>query len=231
MKKVVRILTIIIIILVLLFTAFYIYTLDFYRADSFAVETYEAHGTPVDGAKNLTVFYPNTEQASSGLIFYPGGKVEAKAYAPLLSGLAQKGITCVLVDMPFNLAVFDINAASKIPDHFDTIDTWYLSGHSLGGAMASSFAENHVDMVAGLILLGAYPINDASLPTFAIYGSEDDGLDMERMIVSEQLEISGGNHAYFGNYGEQKGDGTASISRQAQQEIAINAMVEFMLGH
>lgn len=233
MKKILKIAAIILIVLIVLFASFYVYTLNYYRADDYATKIYETQGTPVAEAKNLTVFYPDVAQSTSvGLIFYPGGKVESTAYAPLLDGLAKEGITCVLVDMPFNLAVFDINAASEIAAKFDNIDTWYISGHSLGGAMASAFVGDNEDAVSGLILLGAYPINDASLPTIAIYGSEDLGLDVESKISeSERLEIQGGNHAYFGNYGEQKGDGTASITREDQQKIAINAMVDFMLTH
>ena len=74
----------------------------------------------------------------------------------------------------------------------------------------------------GLILLGAYPINDADIPTIAIYGSEDMGLDEAKLAAAQvKYEILGGNHAYFGNYGEQKGDGTASITRDSQQEQAV----------
>ncbi len=45
-----------------------------------------------------------------------------------------------------------------------------------------------------------------TLPTLVIYGSEDNGLDMEKVkLADEVVRLEGGNHAYFGNYGEQAG--------------------------
>ena len=80
-----------------------------------------------------------------------------------------------------------------------------------------------------MILLGAYPINDADVPTLAIYGSEDVMLDLTKLENTEnKFKISGGNHAYSGNYGEQKGDGQASISREEQQAITVEKMMEFI---
>ncbi len=218
-------------LLVVLAGGFYIYTLDYYRADSDAVRLV-AEDARVIREGQLTVFYPETEDASTtGLIFYPGGKVEDIAYAPLLKALSDNNITCVLIKMPFNLAVFRINGANRVYDQFPEIEHWYLAGHSLGGAMASSYCGGNADRLDGLILLGAYPVNDADLPTLAIYGSEDIRLDLERLENTlNKFEIEGGNHAYFGNYGEQAGDGTASISRQLQQEITVELMREFMRG-
>jgi hypothetical protein len=45
-----------------------------------------------------------------------------------------------------------------------------------------------------------------------------------------EVVIEGGNHAYFGMYGEQKGDGRASISRERQIEITADAICEFVDG-
>ena len=213
----------------LIFGGFYIYTLDYYRADQEAKDVIELSDN-VEIDNKLTIFYPNNDnQTNVGLIFYPGGKVEAAAYAPLLESLAQNGITCVLIEMPFNLAVFNINAADKIYNEFPDITSWYISGHSLGGAMASSYVDKHRSKLDGLILLGAYPINDSELPTLVIYGSEDVNLDLTKITsVKDKIEITGGNHAYFGNYGEQTGDGKASISRTEQQAITTQAITEFI---
>ena len=212
--------------LVVVLGGFYIYTLDYYRADQ-AAKDIIGSGDNISKDGNVTVFYPE-EQTNIGLIFYPGGKVEADAYAPLLKELSNNGITCVLVKMPFNLAVFNINAADDIYDEFPEISDWYICGHSLGGAMASSYVGDNSDKVDGLILFGAYPVNDSSLPTLAIYGSEDIKLDLTKLAdVQNKLEIAGGNHAYFGNYGEQEGDGTATITREEQQEQTVDAIINF----
>ncbi len=216
--------------LAILFGGFYIYTLDYYRADDFALQMFSSNTATIETLGDMIVFHPiNPPETKTGLIFYPGGKVEAAAYVPLLKKISQEGITCVLITMPFNLAVFDVNAADKVFDKFPDIQEWYLGGHSLGGAMASSYVKNKSDKLEGLILLGAYPINDSDIPTIAIYGSEDLGLDKSKLEETEnKLEIAGGNHAYFGNYGEQKGDGTASITREYQQTLTVEALVDFM---
>ena len=207
--------------------AFYIYTLDYYRADDSVWEKMAIDESIVQGS-DMIVLYPEEDNASDiGLIFYPGGKVETEAYVPLLDQLAEQGITCVLVDMPLHLAVFDINAADDIYEQFPEITSWYLCGHSLGGAMASSYVEDNTDKLDGLILLGAYPINDAPIATIAIYGTEDIKLDLEKLEGVDQVVIEGGNHAYFGNYGEQDGDGTASITREEQQAQTVQAIVQF----
>ncbi len=215
--------------LIVAFAAFYVYTLDYYRAsgDVYEIEEFKNAAKTDVGM----VFKPseNADVNTKGIIFYPGGKVEAEAYAPLLIKLADKGYTCVLLQMPFNLAVFDINAAEGVYDEFPAVTDWYLMGHSLGGAMASSYCEKNYDKLEGLILLGAYPLNDADIDTLTIYGTEDFGLDYEKLENAKNVEfIDGGNHAYFGNYGEQKGDGTAEITRQQQQDIAVELIVDFI---
>lgn len=218
-------------LLLLILGGFYIYTLDYYRADDIALQTLSSNDKSIVRTGSLTVFYPpkNTE-TGKGLIFYPGGKVEDIAYAPLLESIAGRGITCVLVKMPFNLAVFDISAADSVYGRFPEITGWYLAGHSLGGAMASSYCSHGAGSLKGLILLGAYPVNNADIKTLAIYGSEDVKLDKTKLAGTDNIEIAGGNHAYFGDYGEQKGDGAASITREEQQRIAADAITNFILG-
>ena len=216
-------------LIVILAGGFYVYTLDYYRADAKAQEVFIASGESVPGKGGMTVFRPKDgTPRTAGLVFYPGGKVEAKAYAPLLQSLASKGIASVLIKMPFNLAVFGISAADRVYAAFPEITDWFLAGHSLGGAMASQYANNNEDRLSGLILLGAYPLNDAATPTLALYGTFDKGVDQEKLQGVSSLEIKGGNHAYFGDYGEQKGDGTATITREEQQRQAVEAMTAFI---
>ncbi|WAA13372.1 alpha/beta hydrolase [Fervidibacillus halotolerans] len=108
------------------------------------------------------------------------------------------------LEMPFHLAIFNIDGADAVYEKFPEIDHWFLAGHSLGGAMGSSYANKHEDQLSGLILLGAYPTDEPTIPTIAIYGSEDQVLDKEKLkVVENRIEITGGNHAGFGNYGEQ----------------------------
>ena len=217
-------------LILLLVGGFYIYTLDYYHADAKAQQSFAKVGDIAPGQNKMTVFRPlDSFDRTIGLIFYPGGKVEAKAYAPLLEELADRGFTSVLIEMPFNLAVFGINAADKVYTAFPEVENWFLVGHSLGGAMASSYAQKHTDKLKGLILLGAYPVKETELPTLAIYGTFDKGLDLSKIKNIQSIEIIGGNHAYFGDYGEQKGDGTAQIEREEQQKQTIEAIENFIL--
>ncbi len=217
-------------LIAILFLSFYLYTLDYYRADSSATSLLNDSNSNIEQMGDLTILYPpNIKDKNIGLIFYPGGKVEDISYLPLLKQISDKGITCILVKMPLNLAVFNTKAANNIIPKFENIDSWYLAGHSLGGAMASGYMENNYKRFEGLILLGAYPINDAPIDTLNIYGTQDIALDLSKLEGFENTyEIKGGNHAYFGNYGVQKGDGIPSISREEQQAIAVEKIMEFI---
>lgn len=170
------------------------------------------------------------------LIFYPGAKVATEAYAPLMYKLAENGIDGFLVNMPCHMAFFGMNRAEKIMEEYD-YDTWYLGGHSLGGAMIASVAAEHTGQVDGLLLLAAYTTKDLSksdMKVITIYGSEDGVLNMDKIKEGRKLLpegsvekcIEGGNHAQFGSYGEQKGDGEAKISGEEQIEETVETFLE-----
>ena len=162
------------------------------------------------------------------MIFYPGGKVEAEAYAILLKGIQDAGIRVFLVEMPFNLAVFDANAAISIMEDNPMIEHWYVGGHSLGGAMASQFAERNAEKLDGLILLAAYPLNDAMDRVLILSGTEDKVVDHRMLDGFEVHWIKGGNHANFAHYGAQKGDGEALIDKDEQIKMTQAWIIEFM---
>jgi len=218
-------------VVIILCGIFYIYTLDYYRASPNVEVMLAEESDRISSDNGLVTIQPdNTAVRNIGLIFYPGGKVEATAYVPLLKKISDQGITVVLNEMPMNLAVFDIKAADDIYDKYPDISKWYIAGHSLGGVMASSYVGNNSDKVEGLILLGAYPINDADINTLVLYGTHDIKLDLTKLEGQENVvEIVDGNHAYFGDYGEQEGDGKSLISRKKQQEIAVKEIVSFIV--
>ncbi len=214
-----------------------IYLSDYYHADMEAVEAFApAAAVEMQTDENGNyIFKP--ENPTSGLIFYPGGKVEYTAYIPLMQSLASKGIMCVLVEMPFNLAVFDIDAADGIQEQCTEIENWYIGGHSLGGSMAAAYLEEHLNDFEGLILLGSYStadLSDTDIEVLSIYGSEDTVLNAEKYDENKsnlpehfhEVVIDGGCHAYFGMYGPQDGDGTPDINNETQIAITVDAILD-----
>ena len=202
-----------------------IYLCDYYHANEEAVEAFLPQTEiQMHVADNNNIIYEPVK-ATSGLIFYPGGKVEHSAYIPLMKALASEGILSVLVEMPFHLAVFDMDAAQGIQEQYPQIENWYIGGHSLGGSMAASYLEKCEEAYEGLILLGSYSTADLSskdLQVLSIYGSEDKVMNRDNYEENkvnlptdfEEVIIDGGCHAYFGMYGAQEGDGTPKISNE-----------------
>ena len=228
-----------------IFLGGFAYVNDYYRSvegnqiyleSSDTVEVSEVkEGLFFDGA--------GTEKA---LIFYPGGKVEYTAYAPIIRGLAENGMDCFLVKMPANLAVFGMDKAEAIMERYGSYKEWYMAGHSLGGAMAASYVSDNLEDFAGLVLLAAYP-TESLIPeademdevrkdfwVLTVYGTEDKVMNEQKLEEGYSLMpdnsyidvLTGGNHAQFGNYGEQDGDGIAAISAKEQWGDTIEAILE-----
>jgi len=218
-------LTLILVLILVAGGGFIWYVNDYYHATDAARELLTDTRVTQNG-KYITI--TPTQPSDTAIIFYPGGKVEAEAYLPLMMKLADQGITCVLIEMPFNLAVFDQNAADGVYPRLATIDHIYLMGHSLGGAMASSYFANQ-NRLDGLILLGAYIYGDVDPDqVLTIYGSEDIMLDKTKVTGKNVVVIDGANHAQFGDYGIQEGDGEATMSREKQQSITVALIKAFM---
>lgn len=188
---------------------------------------------------NFISFTPENTTATTGLIIYPGAKVEPEAYAPLANKIAQAGYEVIITPMPLNFAIFDSNAADEVISKFPNIKNWVISGHSLGGVMAAKYASEN-SSIKGVIFYASYPqgdeLKDSNIEVTSIYGSLDGVADLEKIIGSKDLlptsttfvEITGGNHAQFGSYGEQSGDNPAEISADDQIEKAANASIELL---
>lgn len=215
------------------------YINDYYKADEVAVSLIATPKENIAVAEAEGVFTFVPENAKTGVIFYPGGKVQAEAYAPLMHSLAEKGVLSVLVTMPGNLAVLDMNAADGICEQYPEIEDWYMAGHSLGGSMAASYISENSEKYDGIILLASYSTADLSgseLDVLSIFGSNDGVLNMEKYEECKpnlpedfkEVIIDGGCHAYFGAYGEQEGDKKATITRDEQIEITVNEIKQFI---
>lgn len=209
--------------------AFLIYASDYYRADDVAVSAMQSDSVTQLGDRLITV--SPEAPSNTAIMFYPGAKVEYFAYLPLMEKIKDSsGVICILVKMPFNMAIFDPNAAEEIMNQFPEIDNWYIAGHSMGGAMASDYASSNQDKVKGLILLGAYIYGDfPEDKALTIYGSFNTSVAEKINYTENIVVIEGGNHAQFGNYGKQKGDVDATISRDEQQNIAAEAIKNFIM--
>ena len=235
-KNVVKIMAVAIVVATAVF-AWLMYANDYYKATDVAKKamlgTSEIEVVEEEG---YYVFTQKNSEAEKGIVFYPGGKVEETAYAPLLMELAEEGYEVYLVKMPAKLAIFGMNAAEKIFKEAEHITDWTMMGHSLGGAMAASFSASHDEEVDALVLLAAYSTEDLSsleIEVYSFYGSEDKVLNMEKYeeyrgnLPAEVVEevIEGGNHANYGHYGAQEGDGEASITRKEQQECVLDIFI------
>jgi hypothetical protein len=179
-------------------------------------------------------FVPKAGEARTGLVFYPGAKVPAAGYAPGAQAIADAGFPVFIAEMPLNLAVLAPDAADAIMRANPGIDRWVLAGHSLGGAMATSFIAGHPGAVDGLALWASYPNADLSgLPLAAVsaWGTLDAGADRmggtearsDLPPVATFLPIAGGNHEQMGWYTGQPNDPPASISREDQQAQVVAA--------
>jgi dienelactone hydrolase len=185
-------------------------------------------------------FRPGKDTSMMGIIFYPGGHVDPRAYAPLAKRLAVEGNLVIIPHMPLNLAVFGVHMADEIISAYPDIELWIIGGHSLGGAMAVEYVSENPSSINGLFLLASYFSKNTNLrayknlPVLTIYGTEDS--DFEKIRASRErlppntawYEIEGGNHGQFGWYGKQPGDGKAGITREAQQEQIIDHTLKFL---
>lgn len=182
-------------------------------------------------------FQPTGESRNTGLIFYPGGRVDPRSYAPPARALAEQGYPVVIVPMPLNLAVFGAGKAADVIAAMPEVDNWVIAGHSLGGSMAANFINKNPEAIDGLALWASYPAGSddlsarTELAATSIYGTADGVAAMEDVLGAEPLlpaatvwtPIEGGNHAQFGWYGPQSDADVATISREEQQAQVIAA--------
>ena len=203
--------------------------------------------TVVDRATTLELL-PARSNGKSALIFICGSGVSAQAYAPLLRPIADSGHAVFIVKLPYRFAPLDSHkqaamdrARSVIAAHPD-VSHWIIAGHSLGGALASRVTMSDPTAFSALVLIGTtHPKQDdlsfLQLPVTKVYASNDGIAPRARILANKRLlpahtkwvEIKGGNHSQFGHYGHQLFDGTATISREAQQSVTRSALLEALV--
>ena len=195
--------------------------------------------TFTQGGDGRLTYSPTAAEPTTGLILYPGGKVPPAAYAPAARAIAEAGHLVVVVPVPFNLAVFGIDAAAGVIEDHPEIASWSVGGHSLGGSMAAQFIDLHEGQIDGLVLWASYSAADladdgilvsssygtldAGVPSFT---SDENAARLGPAVVFTVIE--GGNHEQMGWYTGQPNDPPATISREEQQDRIVAATLEML---
>ena len=213
---------------------FLLYASVYYHADETALSALRPDGS-VSVSRTDYGYWFDGPAEDAALIFYPGGKVEAEAYAPLLHRLATGGLDVCLVRMPLRFAFLGKDRASAVMEAHG-YEHWYVGGHSLGGAVAALYAADNAEALDGLVLCAAYPTKplDPSLTEVSLVGSEDGVLAHDKLEAGRafapprcrEFVLEGGNHALFGSYGPQRGDGEALLTPEEQWDESARDILE-----
>lgn len=195
--------------------------------------------------KNNWTHFEVTGEKKGTFLFYTGALVEPQAYAKLADGLAKEGIEVYIISSQLNLPVLDNGTMATIVKE-ERLDKVFVGGHSLGGVVSTIEAKklNEIDKLAGLILLASYPdqstdISETQIPVLSITASNDKILKQEKYEDAKSRlpestlykTIEGGNHSGFGLYGQQNGDGTATMSAEEQQKQLVQLIKQFIVSH
>ncbi|WP_407370447.1 alpha/beta hydrolase [Carnobacterium sp.] len=204
-------------------------------------ETESTDQYTVEESSDTIIFRPINEQQSTSVLFYQGGLVEEKSYSSIAAKLAAEGYPVYLVKHTLNLAVTDADKAETIITD-EEILKFVIGGHSLGGVMASRFAnESYSESLKGVFLLASYPdekgrLDKLPISVLSLIGSNDGVVNEEAYHLGKNYlpasaifyTIEGGNHSGFGDYGDQEGDLPATISSEKQQEQSVNQLVKWL---
>ncbi len=186
-------------------------------------------------------FVPASGTPRAGLVFYPGGYVDPRAYGPAAMALAARGFLVAIPRVPFGLAFSNAEAATAVMGRHPGVKRWAVGGHSVGGVVAALYAEQHADTVNGLVFWASYPadstdLSKRSLKVLSVSGTLDGLSTPDRIARVDKLlpeattrvAIEGGNHSQFGWYGFQDGDREATVSREEQQRQLVEATATFL---
>ncbi|OLP65356.1 hypothetical protein BACPU_18920 [Bacillus pumilus] len=156
MKKILKITGITLLaLLILAFGAFYAWSRFTYGPSEALIK--QVNTEQVQHKSGVYTF--EAPKSDTGIIFYPGAKVEPLAYAYIGNALMKSGYSVFIPDMPFSFAIFNTNKAQDIMTNHPTIKHWYIGGHSLGGAAAAMYAEKNQSK------LGLTPVFETGIKT------------------------------------------------------------------
>ncbi len=193
-------------------------------------------------------YLPLQRPRQQAVVFFSGSGVAPHAYAPLLRPLAELGYPTFIVALPYRFAPFDahkleaLQRAKAVIDAHPSVQRWVIAGHSLGGALAARFVADQRSLPLSLVLVGTtHPkeadLSDLRIPVTKVFATHDGIAPVEKVLANKPLlpattawvEIPGGNHSQFGNYGHQLLDGEATIGRDAQQRVVRDALLKALV--
>lgn len=229
------------IVLVVGTLGFVVWAEDAYQPNAVAWQALQSDGmVKVTQYSGFITFQPVNQRTTIGFIFYPGGRVDYRAYAPVLREIAARGYFVAVVRVKLNLAFFDVNAADKVVSQFPEINKWAIGGHSLGGVAAALYTNTHQDKISAIAFWASYPADDklknSNILMLSLHGSND-GVATDAKIEAAKtlmpthtqfITIDGGNHGQFGSYGFQAGDNPATISPEEQWTQTADATASLL---
>lgn len=217
--------------------AFLVWTQLVMPADRVAAQAvFDNPAVTVTDTDVSVVIAPAEGRSIAGLVFVPGARVDPYAYlATLAPTVETTGMTVVITKPVLNLALFDLRPLDTFTATAPDVAAWFVGGHSLGGVRACMYAAGNE--VSGLVLFGSYcasPV-DEELSVLSISGSED-GLSTPAKIDDSAgllpadttfVRLDGANHASFGAYGAQPGDGEATLTLAQSEQAITEAIASF----
>jgi hypothetical protein len=221
-------------ILILIVIAFWLRP---FSADAVAVEALaNPSGYEVTTNASMILLDPVDDKSHVGLVFQPGARVDARAYAAVLAGVVAEGHPVVIVKQPLGIGFLALGSIPDLVAGAPSVE-WVAAGHSLGGVAASEAAEGGI---AGLVLWASYPAGNISamseLDVSSVFGTADAITTVADIEESKErlppqtsfIPIDGGIHSFFGDYGLQPGDGTPSAGREEAQSRIVAATVDLL---
>jgi len=173
-----------------------------------------------------------------GMVFSPGARVDARAYAAILRPVAQTGVLVVVLKEPFGIALLPDAQAARVVQVHPEITAWVSAGHSLGAVRAAQTVQDQPAFTA-MVLWGGYPASAVQRPGLRVLsvGGKQDGLSTPAKIDAAKsmlppdttyAQVAGANHAAFGDYGVQPGDGQVVGDRAKVQAQIVKLTVDFV---
>lgn len=200
-------------------------------------------GVTVTESATQIVMTPVGSVDETGVLFQPGARVDARAYAATLRSHAEAGHVVVIEKQPLGIAFLSLGSLDDARSAAPEVSQWVVGGHSLGGTVAALQADSDDDAtapVAGLLLYASYPAGDISdslaMPALSL-SAEADGLATPDQIAASRPDlpedttfetIPGASHAQFGDYGPQPGDGQPTISNDAARAEIVRTTSDFL---